>query len=86
MPIIWAFHKFTMLGGIKVSGIRIENRVYDLETKQYLYDAEFTGIGGHTVRRMLSAKDICNPDYMVLLAREHLGDLSCWWPHEEAVS
>ena len=76
MPIIWAFHKFTMFGGIKVSGIKIENRVYDLETKQYLYDAEFTGIGGHTVRRMLSAKDICNPDYMVLLAREHLGDLS----------
>ena len=59
-----------------MSGIKIENRVYDLETNQYLYDAEFTGIGGHTVRRTLSAKDICNPDYMASLARKYLGDLS----------
>lgn len=59
-----------------MSGIIIKNRVYDLGTNQYMYDAEFTGIGGHTIRRTLSAKDICNSDYMASLAREYLGNLS----------
>ncbi|MCR5746572.1 MAG: hypothetical protein K6G03_02595 [Lachnospiraceae bacterium] len=59
-----------------MSGIKIENRVYDLETSEFLYQVEFTGVGGHCVNLRLSEKDICNPYYMASVARKYLGDLS----------